>query len=71
MSLEKEVEIKCPKCGEMQKITLWETLNTNVDPEARKALFKGEINFFTCQQSDEIPGKSLIRVLHEGCNHVV
>lgn len=50
MSLEKEVEIKCPKCGEMQKTTLWKTLNADVDPQAREELLKGQINIFTCQK---------------------
>lgn len=50
MSLEKEVEIKCPKCGELQKTMLWKSLNADVDPQAREALLKGQINIFTCQK---------------------
>jgi len=50
MSLNEEIEIKCPKCEEKQQTTIWESLNADIDPEAKEELFKGQINVFWCQK---------------------
>ncbi len=46
----REVEIKCPNCNEKQNITVWDSLNTRLDPEAKKLLLEGKINILHCQK---------------------
>lgn len=48
MSLERQQELTCPKCGHQQSATIWDSLNADVSPEARQALFAGKINTFEC-----------------------
>jgi hypothetical protein len=57
MTIQRAVEVECPECGEKQKVTVWETLNANEDPDAKKDLLKGRINVFRCQKCDN---KSLL-----------
>jgi hypothetical protein len=48
MSKYREVEIECPNCKEGQRLTVWDTLNTKLDPEAKELLFEKKINIFRC-----------------------
>jgi len=48
MTLANSHELQCPKCGVAQKVTVWVTINVNVDPGLRDRLFAGDINFFHC-----------------------
>jgi hypothetical protein len=52
MSIHREEEIACPKCGKAQTVTLWETIDADPDPEARTALFEARINRFDCPACD-------------------
>lgn len=54
MSIEEPVEVECPDCGEWQKTTVWRTLNATLDPEAKDALLRGEINVFRCGTCDVV-----------------
>ncbi len=49
MSLERPVNIACPKCKAEQEVIIWESLNVQVTPEAKEELFKGNINVFRCR----------------------
>jgi len=48
MSRSSNETLKCPECGNSQSITVWSSLNVDLDPELRKKLFAGEINQFKC-----------------------
>lgn len=48
MSKHKIVELKCPKCGNTSQTTVWNSLNVQKDPEAKKELLRGKINLFHC-----------------------
>lgn len=50
MSQQFPIEINCPKCGVKQTTIVWASLNATVDPEAKQALLRGEINIFRCQK---------------------
>jgi len=50
MSIERRESIKCPNCGADQEVTVWGSLNVDLDPELRVRLFNGEINMFECSQ---------------------
>jgi len=45
MRLEK---IKCPGCGEINEVKVWDSINAQVSPKAKDALLHGGIHVFTC-----------------------
>ena len=48
MSMEKQVDVKCPECGQVTKATLWSSLNTEVNPEKKAELLNGSLFSFKC-----------------------
>lgn len=48
MSIKREEEIACPKCGQAQTVTIWESIDADPDPEARAALLEARVNRFDC-----------------------
>jgi hypothetical protein len=48
MSRQYSTEIECPKCKTTVKITIWNSLNVSLEPDAKNALLKGNINLFQC-----------------------
>ena len=52
MSIKREEEIACPKCGKTQTVTIWESIDAAPDPEARTALFEARVNRFDCPACD-------------------
>lgn len=52
MSINREEEIACPKCGQAQTVTLWESIDADPDAEARAALFEARVNRYDCPACD-------------------
>lgn len=52
MSVNRDEEIACPRCGKTQTVTLWESIDSEPDPGARSALFEAKINRFDCPACD-------------------
>ena len=52
MSIKREEEIPCPKCGSAQTVTIWESIDADLDPEARDALFEARVNRYDCPACD-------------------
>ena len=52
MSIKREEEIACPKCGKAQNVVIWEAIDADPDPEARTALFEARVNRFDCPACD-------------------
>lgn len=50
MSKVSQTDVRCPKCGHAQSVTVWESLNADVSPAAREDLLAGRINAFRCEQ---------------------
>lgn len=48
MSATEIIDFACPKCKEISKVTIHKAINATQDPEARRALLEGKVNFFTC-----------------------
>lgn len=53
MSKSYNQKVTCPKCNHEQEVLIWESINTEGDSQLREALFKGEINQFTCEECNE------------------
>jgi hypothetical protein len=52
MSVNREEEVACPRCGKTRTVTLWESIDADPDPGARAALFEARINRFACGSCD-------------------
>ncbi len=48
MSRERIEKITCPECGQEHKITIWDSLNGDLDPEAKAQLLNGTLFRFQC-----------------------
>jgi len=46
-------ELDCPKCGERNSVTLYDSINVSEDPNLKEKLFEGEINSFKCEKCQE------------------
>lgn len=52
MSINREEEVACPRCGRAQTVTLWSSIDADPDPAARLALFEARVNRFDCGGCD-------------------
>lgn len=50
MSLNSKQSIKCPSCGQLQEMTVWESVTTKDSPDLKTDLLNGKLNIFTCQE---------------------
>lgn len=47
------MEEDCQNCGANNRILVWDSINAQVNPEAKTALLCGEINVFACQRCEK------------------
>ena len=52
MSLQRKMTIQCPKCQETIEVSMWQSLNAHLDPEAAKRLMKGEFFMVKCPKCE-------------------
>lgn len=50
MSKERQEKITCPECGQECEITIWDSLNADIDPEAKAQLLNGTLFRFHCDK---------------------
>jgi len=50
MSMERKETITCPECGHTQDFIIWQTLNGDLDPEAKQQLLDGTLFRFECNK---------------------
>jgi predicted nucleic-acid-binding Zn-ribbon protein len=50
MSLHTFEELACPKCGNAQRVQIWQSLNVSIDPEEQQRLFEGRMNVLECSK---------------------
>jgi transcription elongation factor Elf1 len=48
MSVNRVVETSCPRCEKKLKVVIWDSINAQINPEAKQALLNGEINVAHC-----------------------
>lgn len=48
MSLNAQEKIKCPKCGTLNDVTLWQSLTVSDSPDLKQELMRGNINVLSC-----------------------
>ena len=48
MSLKNTQKIKCPDCGAEGEFTIWQSINTKLNPQAKEDLLSGKLFAYTC-----------------------
>jgi len=54
MSIERKEIISCPSCGKKSKFTMWDSLNADLDPEAKQKLINGSLLIFRCKHCGDM-----------------
>lgn len=48
MSISRKVTITCPKCKKVSEFTVWDSINTGLDPQLKQCARDGSLFRFTC-----------------------
>lgn len=48
MSINIKQEVKCPKCGELTEVTVWQSVTSADSPDLKDDILKGKLNMFVC-----------------------
>ncbi len=48
MSINAKQQIKCPACGQLEEMTVWQSITAKDSPDLKDDLLKGKINIFRC-----------------------
>lgn len=50
------LEVKCPNCGQIHNLDLYDSVNVKVNPELKEKVYSGEINVFPCAKGQLLQG---------------
>ena len=50
MSLNSQEKVRCPECGALNDITLWQSVTASDSPDLKASLLSGNVNVMTCTQ---------------------
>ena len=50
MSIERHKQVKCPKCGHMIDVTVWDSVNVQMNPEMKKEIVDGVFGNVDCPE---------------------
>jgi predicted RNA-binding Zn-ribbon protein involved in translation (DUF1610 family) len=50
MSMPDETTITCPKCGNEQSFTIWNSVNISLDPDLKQKIISRELVTFSCEK---------------------
>lgn len=48
MSFNTKETVKCPKCGQMHSVTVWNSISAKTEPDLKQDILERKINIFTC-----------------------
>ncbi|MCD8391311.1 MAG: CpXC domain-containing protein [Firmicutes bacterium] len=48
MSINNKQNVRCPKCGQLNDITVWNSITVKDSPDLKEDLLKGRVNIFRC-----------------------
>ena len=67
MSKIKTIEMKCPHCGSVEKIQIWETVNVTLDSSFKTKILNGDlfkyVEKFATQIDKEIQSNEVVGLL--------
>jgi predicted RNA-binding Zn-ribbon protein involved in translation (DUF1610 family) len=50
MTMPRRIDVPCPKCGHVENVITYLTINTAANPGLRQGLFNDEVNLFRCSK---------------------
>ena len=53
MSINTKQSIKCPKCGQLQEMTVWNSITVKDSEDLKNDLLSGKINIFRCNSCEQ------------------
>lgn len=65
MSLNTKQTLKCPKCGQMSDITVWNSITVSDSPDLKDDLLKGRVNIFRCPTCERVGLMSVPLLYHD------
>jgi len=65
MSLEHTETVICPKCNKQNQIKVWQTLNGDLDPDAKQQLLKGTLFRFKCRKCCQLSNLNYELLYHD------
>ena len=71
MSLENKEIIKCPECGKENEFIVWQSLNGDLDPEAKQKLLDGTLFQFKCSGCGYESNVSYPTLYHDMSNQLM
>lgn len=54
MPLKNTQKIKCPDCGTEGEFTIWQSINTKLNPQAKEDLLSGKLFAYTCPECRKV-----------------
>lgn len=54
MSINSHQTLKCPKCGQMSDITVWNSITVKDSPDLKEDLLHGKVNVFRCASCAQV-----------------
>lgn len=71
MSIEKKKIITCPDCGNDGEFVIWESLNTELDPQAQADLLSGRLFTYTCPHCKSVNTVNYGMLYHQMKKHIM
>ncbi len=71
MSIENTRQITCPNCGTEGKMVIWESLNTQLDPEMKAKVVSGELFQYTCPKCKSVHNVVYDMLYHQMEDHLM
>ena len=65
MSNKQKMNVTCPVCGTKGEASAWQTLNADLDPEAKEALLKGTLFQYRCPACGEVSALNYGLLYHD------
>ena len=64
MSLNSKQNVRCPQCGQMSDVTVWDMITVKDSADLKQDLLRGRINMFQCPSCAHT---ALIRTMKNVC----
>ena len=71
MSINTKREIKCPSCGNLSELTLWQSITVSDSPDLKEDLLKGKVNIFRCASCGAVALVPIPVLYHDEEKHIM
>ena len=71
MSLPHQEEVTCPNCGRKGNLTIWDSINTELDPNMKAKVRSGEAFMYTCPRCHQKTIANYAFLYHQMEDHIM